>query len=45
MGPIRARLYMRGGMKIGEFVNDRGKLLNLDELRKLDAAAFAKAGL
>lgn len=45
LGPIRARLYKKGGLKLAQFSNDKGTLYTLDELRKLDAAAFAKAGL
>lgn len=45
LGPIRARLYRKGGLKLEQFSNDKGALYTLDELRKLDAAAFAKAGL
>jgi hypothetical protein len=45
LGPIRARLYKKGGLKLAQFSNNKGELYTLDELRKLDAAAFAKAGL
>ncbi|HET9819641.1 MAG TPA: hypothetical protein VFP92_10810 [Rhodanobacteraceae bacterium] len=45
LGPIRARLYRQGGLKLDGFVNDKGVLYTLDELRARDAAAFAKAGL
>ena len=45
LGPIRARLYKKGGLKLAQFSDNKGELLTLAELRKLDAAAFAKAGL
>lgn len=45
LGPTRGKLLRDGGFKPGDFYNDRGKFLTLDELRDRDAAAFAKAGL
>lgn len=45
LGPNRAKLLRDGGLKPGDFYNDKGKFLTLKELRERDAAAFVKAGL
>lgn len=45
LGPTRGKLFRDGGLTIEQFANERGRQLTLDELRKRDAAAFAKAGL
>lgn len=45
LGPARAKLYMKGGLKVGEFVNDKGRLLTLEQLKALDADAFRKTGI
>lgn len=45
LGPTRAALFRTGGMPLKSFSNDKGKWLTLDELKKKDAQAFAKAGL
>ena len=45
IGKTRASLVRNGGMKISKFNDMTGRQLSLDELRALDAKAFAKAGL
>lgn len=45
LGPTRAKLLREGGMQINQFVDMLGKPIPLRQLRELDAAAFAQAGL
>ncbi len=45
LGPTRGKLFREGGLAVDRFVNDEGRTLTLDELRKRDAAAFKKAGV
>ena len=45
LGPTRGKLLRSGGVKPGDFYNDKGKFLTLKDLRDRDAAAFTKAGL
>jgi SPP1 gp7 family putative phage head morphogenesis protein len=45
LGKTRAKLFKEGGLKIEKFVDMAGKPLTLEELRKIDANAFKKAGL
>lgn len=45
LGPTRGKLLRDGGLTMDEFYNDKGRFLNLDQLRERDAASFAKAGL
>lgn len=45
LGPTRARLFREGGLNITRFVDTRGNILTLDELRRLEATAFDRAGL
>ncbi|WP_341649951.1 minor capsid protein [Thauera humireducens] len=45
LGPSRAKLFRDGGLTLDRFVDRAGKEYTLDELRKRDALAFAKAGL
>ena len=45
LGKTKATLFRKGGMEIGDFVDTRGNVYNLDQLRARDAAAFARAGL
>ena len=44
LGKTKGKLF-RAGMPIDRFVNRTGDVLTLDELRKKDAAMFAKAGV
>jgi SPP1 gp7 family putative phage head morphogenesis protein len=44
LGKSKGKLF-RSGMQIDRFVNRAGDVLTLDELRKKDAAMFAKAGI
>lgn len=44
LGKTKGKLF-RAGMPIDSFVNRAGNVLTLDELRKKDAAMFAKAGV
>lgn len=45
LGPTRAQLLRDGGMKIEQFTDMLGNEINLDDLRRLDADAFKRAGL
>ncbi|MFD1944723.1 phage minor head protein [Paradevosia shaoguanensis] len=45
LGPPRAALFRKGGMKVDSFTNWAGEELTLDQLRRLDEEAFAKAGI
>lgn len=45
LGVIRARLYRKGKLSVDRFVNNKGQLYSLDELRARDAEAFKIAGL
>lgn len=45
LGPTRAKLMRKAGMKYEEFFNDKGEYLTLKDLEKRDAAAFKRAGL
>ena len=45
IGPVRGRLLRRGGLNASDLYSDKGAYLTLDELRKRDASAFAKAGV
>ncbi len=44
LGKTRAKLF-EGGMKIEKFTDMTGQQLTLDELKKIDAKAFKRAGL
>lgn len=46
LGPTKGKLFRDGGMSVDRFVDERtGHVYSLDELRKRDAEAFARAGL
>ena len=45
LGPSRARLFREGRLSIGRFVDDSGRTLTLDELRRLEPLAFERAGI
>lgn len=45
LGKTRAKLFLEGNLKIEKFVDMAGKPLTLEELRKIDSAAFKKANL
>ena len=45
LGKAKGRLFRSGGLTLDRFVNNKGREYTLDELRKRDAQAFAKAGL
>jgi hypothetical protein len=45
LGPTRGALFRRGGLKLDQFANAKGRWLTLEELRQRDAKAFANAGL
>lgn len=45
LGKTKAKLFLDGGLKIDKFTDMQGKTINLDQLRKLDANAFEKAGI
>jgi hypothetical protein len=44
LGKAKGKLF-RSGMSIDRFVNRAGEVLTLDDLRRKDAAMFAKAGI
>ncbi len=45
LGKTRAKLFLDGDLKIGNFVDMQGKRITLEDLRKLDSEAFKRAGL
>ena len=45
LGPMRARLYKKGGLGLAKFSNNKGLTYTLDELRAKYADAFKAAGL
>ncbi len=45
VGPVRGKLMREGKVPFDQFYNARGEWIDLEELRKRDAAAFARAGL
>lgn len=45
LGRTRADLFLKGGLDVGDFVDARGNLMNLDQLRRLEADAFTRAGV
>ena len=45
LGKTRAKLFKDGKMNIKKFTDMTGEQINLDDLRRLDAEAFERAGL
>ncbi len=45
LGATRGALYRRGGLAVGDFVNNRGKVMTLRALRRKEKDAFARAGV
>jgi len=45
LGVTKGRLFRAGGVDVRDFVDTRGKVYTLAELRTRDEAAFARAGL
>lgn len=45
LGPTKAKLYLKGGLKVEQFTNRQGRILSLEQLRAKDASAFKRAGL
>jgi hypothetical protein len=45
LGPVRGKLLRDGGIAPEGFATDKGRWLNLDQLRERNAAAFKRAGL
>lgn len=45
LGPSKGALYRRGELSLDKFVDNSGHAYTLDQLRKREPAAFAKAGL
>ncbi|MEH6565569.1 MAG: hypothetical protein V7756_09630 [Halopseudomonas sp.] len=45
LGPTRGKLFREGGLSMDKFYNDKGRYLDLDELKDRDARAFEKAGI
>lgn len=44
LGPTRYKLYKDGNLRMDRFIAD-GRVINLDQLRRLDEEAFRRAGL
>lgn len=45
LGPTRGRLFREGKMSVDSFVDNKGRVLTLDDLRRRDKAAFVRANL
>ncbi len=45
LGPSKGALFRSGKMPVDRFVDQRGRELTLDQLKKVDQGAFEKAGL
>lgn len=45
LGPTRGKLFREGKVSIDKFTNDKGKVYNLDELRRRDADLFERVGI
>lgn len=45
LGPTRGALFRRGGFEVRDFANAKGIWIDLDELRRRNAAAFERAGV
>lgn len=45
LGKAKGQLYRAGGLTLDRFVDNKGRALTLDELRRRDASAFERAGL
>ena len=45
LGKTRGALFRRGGLEVSDFVNEQGKILNLEQLRRIEAEAFREANL
>lgn len=45
LGPVRGSLYRKGKLPIDRFVNNKGQLFTLDQLKARDAEAFKLAGI
>ena len=45
LGVTRAKLFKQGQISIGRFVDDAGRTLTLDELRKLEPLTFERLGI
>jgi len=45
LGPVRGKLYRTGDLELGDFSNNKGQLLTLDQLRQREPKAFRDAGV
>lgn len=45
LGKTKASLFRDGGLTVDRFVNNKGHVFTLDELKQRDAEAFRKAGI
>lgn len=45
LGPTRGLLYRSGGLKLEDFANNKGMMLNLAQLRRRERAAFEAVGM
>lgn len=45
LGKAKGRLFRSGGLDVDRFVDNKGRTLTLDELRRRDASAFEAAGI
>ncbi len=45
LGQARGRLFRKGGLSVDKFVDERGEVMTLDELRRVENDAFERAGI
>lgn len=45
LGPTRASLFLKGELGISDFVDARGNVLTLEQLRRVEGDAFRRAGV
>lgn len=45
LGPVRAKLFKDGGLKIDKFADLTGRPLTIEQLLEIDAEAFKRAGI
>lgn len=45
LGPSRYKLFKKGGLKLGSFVDHNNQRYTLKQLKKIEGAAFRRAGL
>lgn len=45
LGKTRANLMRNGGLEFDQFFTDKGEFINLEQLKRIDSAAFSRAGM